>query len=253
MKILFSDYDGTLRINGKVSSKNVEAIKKFQVAGNTFAIATGRGFNSIKAECNKYGISPTYFVCNNGGAVFDANGNIIDLKTVSVELTKIITDKLLKFGCVGYSYNDGIKRSEKIVSEEAAKKIMTCKDSEMSCEEMLEKGKIGQIVGFIKGIDYCRECSEKIAAEFSEEIDAYSNLECVDIVPKGNSKANGIKKVIDKENILIDEIYTVGDALNDVSMVKEFHGAALDHAVEDVKEVSERTVESVAAYIEELL
>ena len=42
MKLLVSDYDGTLKSDVKNLKININAIKKFMDEGNTFCIATGR-------------------------------------------------------------------------------------------------------------------------------------------------------------------------------------------------------------------
>lgn len=47
MKFLSSDYDYTLYVNSEIREEDVEAIRKFQDAGNMFAINTGRHLDSI--------------------------------------------------------------------------------------------------------------------------------------------------------------------------------------------------------------
>lgn len=47
MKILASDYDGTLRVNEKVESYDLDMIHKHRAAGNLFGLVTGRSMESI--------------------------------------------------------------------------------------------------------------------------------------------------------------------------------------------------------------
>ena len=42
MKIIASDYDGTINYQGRVSEEDKAAIRKFRQAGNKFGIVTGR-------------------------------------------------------------------------------------------------------------------------------------------------------------------------------------------------------------------
>ena len=42
MKIIASDYDGTINYQGRISNEDKEAIRKFRQAGNKFGIVTGR-------------------------------------------------------------------------------------------------------------------------------------------------------------------------------------------------------------------
>jgi hydroxymethylpyrimidine pyrophosphatase-like HAD family hydrolase len=50
MKILAMDYDGTLKIDGEVSAKDLAAIERWKKAGNVFVIDTGRSLESIQME-----------------------------------------------------------------------------------------------------------------------------------------------------------------------------------------------------------
>ena len=54
MKLLVSDYDGTLKSDIKNLMVNIEAINEFRKKGNHFSIATGRDYYSIKKEIDKY-------------------------------------------------------------------------------------------------------------------------------------------------------------------------------------------------------
>ena len=41
MKIIASDFDGTINYNGRVSDEDKAAIKRFRAAGNRIGIVTG--------------------------------------------------------------------------------------------------------------------------------------------------------------------------------------------------------------------
>ena len=41
MKLLASDYDGTLRYEPKVVKEDLDALKRWQQAGNLFVVVTG--------------------------------------------------------------------------------------------------------------------------------------------------------------------------------------------------------------------
>ncbi len=53
MKILASDYDGTLRTEELVDINDVHAIHEFRAAGNMFGLVTGRSMESIQTEIQK--------------------------------------------------------------------------------------------------------------------------------------------------------------------------------------------------------
>lgn len=94
--MLVSDYDGTLKSNVKNLKINIETINRFREQGNLFTISTGRNYCSIKKECKKYNINYDYLFCNNGRVLFDQNDKIIYKKNLDIEFLKelntIITD-----------------------------------------------------------------------------------------------------------------------------------------------------------------
>ena len=68
-KVLVVDYDRTLYINHNDMLNNIKAIDKFRSKGNIFIIATGRTYNSLKNEIDKYGINYDYLILNHGALV----------------------------------------------------------------------------------------------------------------------------------------------------------------------------------------
>lgn len=53
MKILISDFDGTLFINNEVTEEAIAKISDFRKKGNIFIISTARNFSTVKKECLK--------------------------------------------------------------------------------------------------------------------------------------------------------------------------------------------------------
>ena len=75
-KLLVSDYDGTFKNDKDGSIKaNIDEVSKFMSNGNIFTLASARSYNSLIRQVNKYNIPYDYLICNNGGVVYDKNGN----------------------------------------------------------------------------------------------------------------------------------------------------------------------------------
>ena len=74
MKILASDYDGTLRTEELVAEKDIEAIARFRKAGNLFGIVTGRSMESLQKEIERNGFTYDFIITNNGGVIYDGDG-----------------------------------------------------------------------------------------------------------------------------------------------------------------------------------
>src|SRR5574344_1034320 len=97
MKLLVSDYDGTLKPDIKNLYLNIEAIKRFKEKGNTFMISTGRSFVSIKKEITKYNIPYDFLSCNDGAILFDNNDNILYKNIIEKELLILLLEQLKQF------------------------------------------------------------------------------------------------------------------------------------------------------------
>ena len=56
MKLLVSDFDGTLFIDYPSLEKNIHAIQRFREEGNLFVINSGRNYTSLMKEIKQYQI-----------------------------------------------------------------------------------------------------------------------------------------------------------------------------------------------------
>jgi Cof subfamily protein (haloacid dehalogenase superfamily) len=62
----------------------------------------------------------------------------------------------------------------------------------------------------------------------------------IDVLPKGGSKAEGIKKMIARLGFEIQDVYAFGDGLNDLEMLKAVGtGVAMGNGVPEAKEVAD--------------
>lgn len=198
MKLLVSDYDGTFRTNIKNLKLNIEAVNKFMEAGNKFAIATARDFNSIKGEIFKYDIKYDYLICNNGLIIFDRKNNIVSKTTIKEEDIKFI-------------YNSFISEEKLCSSKLFDLNGLTC-----VVRDILEIG-----------VKFEDKASATKYREYLEYIRA--NLRCDQLgkvlyIGSYSNKATAIYEIQDMENIEQEDIYTVGNSINDEEMLYEFNG-----------------------------
>ena len=119
-------------------------------------------------------------------------------------------------------------------------------------EDILEKESYNSSVGNIGILTYDTEKLEKLVKEYrsayGNEFDVYiSGPTTMNIVPKGVSKLEAIKIVCKKEAAGVDEIVTIGDSPNDISMLKNIKMSfAMSEAPESVKSVAGFETPSVA-------
>lgn len=197
MKLLVSDYDGTLKSDLKNLKINVEAIRNFMNNGHTFCIATGRPYNSIKKEIKLYNIPYDYLICNNGLTIFDNKDNLIYGKKMNIDEI-IFFLEFMQIDKSHYSLHNiyGEKTSNDVV---------------FVCVNSLNLSKL-------------KEIKQEINNWFVD-ISTYQQFNYLYLESKTN-KAIGIKKLIELEKLSFDysDIHTVGDCVNDIEMLQEFNG-----------------------------
>ena len=76
------------------------------------------------------------------------------------------------------------------------------------------------------------------------------NGSCIDIVPFGVNKANGIYSLLDVVGGKYENVITVGDNINDYHMIKEFHSYAMANGVDYIKAVADEITEGITELIE---
>lgn len=207
MKLLVCDYDNTLYINSLDRWSliiNVKAINKFRSAGNKFMIATGRPYNSITKEIHKHNIPIDYLSCCDGSLIFKKNHQIKE---------EVIDDKIWDFLSnlqKMYSEMDNIN----ITSNNSLTKTED-RNTFIECDFLLRDTKRMKDI-----IDIIENAFPGIAAlPFT-----YKNETRLYVRKKGISKSTSIDYVnsflsIDKKNI-----FTIGDHLNDLEMLRDFNG-----------------------------
>lgn len=145
-------------------------------------------------------------------------------------------------GCYKVHYVEG---NEKIMNlHKKVKEIY-----KYSVEEALER-EVVSVGCRLEDRDTVQSLCDKIKEKYSEQVNAVANSFYVCVAGQDISKASGIKKVMEHHGILQGGVYTIGDDYNDIPMIEEFHGAAVDNAVQVLKDVAEETVSSVHQFID---
>ena len=191
MDLLVSDYDGTLYTDKTNLKANIEALQGFIKNGNKFVIATAREYTSIKKEIDYYKIPCDYLICNVGGVILYPEGEVLFANVMDKEDFEQIKDILKNDTIVFYGLH-GLQKEAINVVEIA-----------ILDEKNHLKGPILQAK-----FPYCRI--------------EYSNG--VTYIKKDIDKSRGIKKLIEKEQLDFEHIYTVGDSENDLEMLVDYEG-----------------------------
>ena len=254
MKVLASDYDGTLRISEFVAEEDKEAIVKFRKAGNMFGIVTGRSIESLKKEIEVNQFEYDFIITNNGGVIYDCDGTLLECCYMDFNTALDIITYIKTLNCVSYVINDGFHRYKFDIDEnQVDHKYGNVAKSNEKEEVVLDRGKIAQLVISLNDDVLAKEIAYYINTNFSSEAIAYVNLHCVDIVPAGVSKAEALLYMEAHLGLEHEDIYSVGDSYNDLPMLLQFQGMTLSHAQDEIKENGFQVYNSVKDCINELM
>lgn len=224
-KILVSDYDGTLYTDLDDFYKNLDSINKFIKEGNIFIIATGRNYLDISKLVEHYNIPYNYIICNDGGTIFNNLGNLIYKRDIPNNISSSILNYLINNNLFDITYIDtGFDYTKNLVSDVNA---IIIKDINREKSELL----LNNILNTYEGVT------------------GYISDNWINITEKNVNKSNGIKFLCQRFNYNKNDIYTIGNTVNDISMIKDFDGACVSSSTSDLKSICSKEFNSVSDYI----
>ena len=203
-KILISDYDGTFYQNDLDIKKNIDKVNEFRTLGNLFVLATGRSYVDLKQKIDKYKIPYDYLILNHGALLLSKDLEIIKVFTLDKELSDSILD-----------YANNNKDIYDVVLINTFKKRV---DDTSNVVKILLK-----LYSYEKAFEvknYIDESYTNIRSYLVRDEDYY----LVEIVSSEASKSFMIEKILEKEKIVKKNVFTIGDGINDIDMIKNYNG-----------------------------
>ncbi|WP_373601339.1 Cof-type HAD-IIB family hydrolase [Paraclostridium bifermentans] len=246
IKYIFCDLDGTLYHNG-ISSEDGNAIKEIENEGIKFNIATGRIFpqavRMVKDDINMNG----YYICENGSYIYDSEHNLVFKGTIDDNIVKkVIAEFNSDYATIYFKY-DG-----KVVLLEENKFFKNYSNEYIVDKEFSKRENYDNLVGNIgivsQNIDELYSLESSLIEEFNDVLDVYFSSEhTLNLVPKGVSKHEAIKYICDKIGISLDEVATIGDSPNDISMLQTTkYSFAMKNSRKEVLESANYLADSVS-------
>lgn len=252
MKILATDYDGTLN-HGGIDKEKCDAIKKWQENGNLFGIVSGRSLEGLKMLISgkenpknlvKTGKTESYkcdfLIANNGAVICDGKMNVLTqtkCETDIIEpLIKVLFEQNCPLACVcGSTFDDTYIKPDK----------EHCEDDEFTVDDMPSFPFFNQISTILDTDEEAFEVVKVLRERFADRLNPLQNGRCIDIVPKGVDKASGIYALLDTIGAKKEDVITVGDNINDADMIREFYSYAMENGVDEIKKLADKTTVSV--------
>lgn len=233
MRIVASDYDGTLFAGGKLLGDVPGAVRRWREAGNLFGIATGRDFFMTAPEADKWKVPVDFLVCMNGGAVYDGKRRLLH----RIDLPNQLVAELLRHPAADASMHlqlSGVEPLRVVVREGSWFPAYGLKFTEVTLEEAFAIRDIGQISVAYGSEEESIAWEATLRRDFGDRIAPHRNKRCIDINPTGVNKAQGLSWLIEHMGWDRNRMHVVGDGFNDLAMIRAFGGYTVPDATEEV-------------------
>ena len=232
MKLLATDYDYTLFRSNRGIKLNIDAIKDFKNKGNKFAIVTARSFRYIKQQIDLYNIPYDYISCNCGNTIFNSHENN---PLISVEYLN------------NYLKNDIAYYLEKLKNKGDIKNIMYY--NEYDCTSF-SNGSVVEIEAEFSQYKNISTIVKEIQTFFCPiEIQQFQNTI---FIKKHKTKSDAVREIAYVARISLENIFTVGDSMNDLEMIRDYNGYNMLFSDPILYKVSKGTVTSVRQLIKKI-
>ena len=241
MKLIGSDYDGTLN-HGGIDEEKLEAIRRWRAAGHIFGVVSGRGPDFLAELQEKLGDDFDFYASCNGGVAVDAKGNpLFDYRCEGVDAHAFVAD-LLEWGAP-FAYVNVDDACWRVGDKNTTDEI------EYLIEDMPDLPYFHKMAVFLPGPDEAGALVEKVRDKYGDKVNPLQNWWCVDIAPYGVDKAAGLRRLAAHFGVAEEDIIAVGDNLNDAAMVGAFRGYAMAQGSAELKTIAAFVTESVTDLI----
>ncbi|WP_179394764.1 Cof-type HAD-IIB family hydrolase [Lacticaseibacillus absianus] len=264
IKIIASDMDGTL-LNDKmqVSAGNAAAIKAAKAAGIEFMVATGRNISEAKPLLAEHDLNPA-FIALNGARVYDESGVL----KVDVPLDRDILPMIIETLASRHIYFE-LVTDKGVVSDNKVARIQNVADllvnlnpdttykiavalaaARLELMNITYVDDYGPILAdpateVMKIIAFAAQ-GQDVLGDPQRELEATGRLVVtsssrtnIEINHINAQKGIALKAYAAQKGITMDEVMTVGDNLNDASMIAMAkYGVAMGNAIPQIKQMA---------------
>ena len=245
--ILVSDYDGTLH-RGAVSPQDLASVARFRAAGHQFGIATGRALGFLLEDLDLHHLEVDFAI--------GANGGLVKIGDEIERFSLISNDELVRLGlelqafpvtwmmpCHGYTYGDRLELDN--FTPEALAAHIQALPQPMGLVVVKNMGELGTAPVY----EWLKENHPGLGYHFN-----HFNNGVIDITQTGVTKESAIHRLlVEERGVDPDQIHVIGDSLNDLGMLKTFHGYAITKGHPGILNQGLPTFDTVSDCIDHLL
>lgn len=226
MKLIASDFDGTILIDEKIKTEDIKAIRDFQDKGNLFGLVTGRTYHSLFVLIEGK-IDPDFVIANNGSHIFVKNGK---------DMTEVLKYSLDQ---------DKIRDVIDFYGGKYQTRIFTDKDRAVE--------KIADLIEGEEILSLAIYSDNMLENPFQEDLSFHKSIGVTDVINSAVSKQTGIEFIKDFYGF-DKEIIAIGDDFNDITFLEQTSlSFSLNYVKEkEVLDAVNFTVEGIRELIENI-
>lgn len=242
MKIIASDYDGTLN-HGGIDDKKRNAIKEWREKGNKFGIVSGRVVDDLLKIYKKDELDLDFLLACNGAIILTTDGKILKEDRIDGDILKQLLDFLFSLG------------ADRTTIQSDRSYIIDENDNDRLPDEFTRKTLPNlkyfiQVSTILEDDEEAEEVTNAVREKFGDKLNPLQNGRCIDIVSSRINKAKGLYDYLELVGGKYEDMITVGDNINDTHMIKEFRSYAMANGVQSIKDIADYEIESVTELIE---
>ena len=233
IKLFVTDMDGTLLNNSrKISEGNKARIRQAVADGMIFTIATGRMYCSALPYAKELGVDVP-IITYNGALIKSVSGKILYTSYLSADMIKEILDFCTENGMYVQSYsNDELiyrEMSPQAAEYEVAAGVKGRAVGE-AIYDMVEN--VPKLLVVTDSPEDMPETLDKLQKHFGDRLMITQSAPTyIEMVNPGVTKADAVLKLAELMGVPEDKVLTIGDAGNDVPMLKAVkYGVAMGNA-----------------------
>ena len=251
MKILASDFDGTLFFNRSFRQKDLEKIREFRQAGNCFGICTGRPFAGVLTQTEGL-IDFDFYILSSGAQILDKDRNEIYKDIVDLSLITEIYEQMKEEAEFYFQTTEG---TFYMLPPEESRRLSLKIPASIPYTQISSLSELPSEIFGLSLYAHTVENGKRISAAINEKfpsLSAFQNVDWIDVARKGVSKGHAIEII--KEHCGYSEIAGIGDSYNDIPLLKSSSCSfTFNSSADEVKQEADHLVDSVAEAIDYLM
>ena len=216
-KVFASDFDGTLyfyKADVKLPPENVEMIRRYQAAGNLFGLCTGRQVGGLTPFITGL-VEPDFYITSTGANIVDRRLQPIFKRGVDRGAADAI---VREYGPRGHRITLDVEGDICVFAKMDYPGFYYV----ISDVAHAPEGLIHQVSIHAESPEEAAAISAWINAHFGEQVNAFQNVQEVDIAPLGCTKGKGVLLLRDymREQYGEIKLYGIGDSINDLPLLE---------------------------------